>query len=363
MRRRLIAKSLDAHPTNMTANRSVVPRGLEMACGLGLAIAGPVIIAVSLLDFDRVQTAPHPVAAAIINFAFIALAVFCIVVARRLLWPGARISLLSTAGWKVAGGAFVLVGVVTAIAAVWQAHAAMGLVTLILCTAVARWCLRASKDAVETSNSAGAADAAKTPRGTSMEGIRLGAIETGATKSESNTMISGRKLLHDEIKNIWAIDRSEVINAVYYLEKGALRLRPENHDLRGWPPGETEKYTPILEACDDRGGWLYGLFDDQHLIGAAVLESHFIGNNGDQLQLKFLHVSRPYRRQGWGQQLFALARVEAMRRGAKSLYISATPSEATIGFYLRLGCTVAAEPNPELFELEPEDIHFEYTLA
>jgi predicted N-acetyltransferase YhbS len=176
-------------------------------------------------------------------------------------------------------------------------------------------------------------------------------------------MISGRKLLRDEIKNIWAIDRSEVIKAVYYLEKGALRLRPENHDLRGWPPGEAEKYTPILEACDDRGGWLYGLFDDQHLIGAAVLESHLIGNNGDQLQLKFLHISRPYRRQGWGQQLFALARVEAMRRGAKSLYISATPSEATIGFYLRLGCTVAAEPNPELFELEPEDIHIEYALA
>ena len=176
-------------------------------------------------------------------------------------------------------------------------------------------------------------------------------------------MISGRRLSRDDIKEIWSIDRSEVIHAVYYLKNGALRLRPEHHDLRGWPPGEAEKYSPIIEACHDRGGWLYGLFDDQRLIGAAVLESLFIGENGDQLQLKFLHVSRPYRSQGWGQQLFDLAQVEATQRGAKSLYVSATPSEHTIGFYLRLGCTVTARPDPGLFELEPEDIHLERALA
>jgi predicted N-acetyltransferase YhbS len=176
-------------------------------------------------------------------------------------------------------------------------------------------------------------------------------------------MINGRRLSRDEIKEVWAIDRSEVINGVYHLENGALRLRPEHYDLPGWPPGEAEKYTPILEACHDRGGWLYGLFDDQRLIGAAVLDSDFIGKNGDQLQLKFLHISRPYRHQGWGQRLFSLAQVEAAQRGAKSLYVSATPSEHTTSFYLRLGCTVAAEPDPGLYELEPEDIHFEYALT
>jgi predicted N-acetyltransferase YhbS len=176
-------------------------------------------------------------------------------------------------------------------------------------------------------------------------------------------MISGRKLSRDEIKAIWAIDRSEVIEAVYYLENEALVLRPEHFDMRGWPPDEAEKYTPILEACYDQGGWFYGLFDDQRLIGAAVLESRLIGRNTDQLQLKFLHISNTYRSQGLGQQLFALAQVEATQRGAKSLYVSATPSEHTIGFYLRLGCTVTSEPDPELFKLEPEDIHLECALA
>jgi len=97
-------------------------------------------------------------------------------------------------------------------------------------------------------------------------------------------------------------------------------------------------------------------------IGAAVLESKFIGPNKDQLQLKFLHVSRAYRRQGLGRQLFELAKAKAQERGARRLYISATPSENTINFYLRLGCTVTQEPDPELFELEPEDIHLEYEV-
>ena len=176
-------------------------------------------------------------------------------------------------------------------------------------------------------------------------------------------MICGRLLLHHEIKDIWAIDRGEVIEAVYYLEHGTLALRAEHVDVRGWPLGEAEKYTPILEACYDRGGWFYGLFDEQQLVGAAVLESTFIGKTGNQLQLKFLHISRTYRTQGLGRRLFDSAQVEATRRGAKSLYISATPSQHTIDFYVRLGCTVAAEPDPELFALEPADIHLHYTLS
>jgi GNAT superfamily N-acetyltransferase len=176
-------------------------------------------------------------------------------------------------------------------------------------------------------------------------------------------MIEGKVLPRDEIRDIWQIDRSELIEAVYYLVDGTLILKPQHHDVQGWPPGEAETYTPILEACYDRGGWFYGLFDNQKPVGVAVLDSRFIRKGKDQLQLKFLHVSSSHRDQGFGKQLFMLAATEARQRGAKSLYISATPSEHTINFYLRLGCTVASEPDPELFELEPEDIHLEYDLG
>jgi len=48
---------------------------------------------------------------------------------------------------------------------------------------------------------------------------------------------------------------------------------------------------------------------------------------------------------------------EARTRGARQMYVSATPSENTIHFYQRRGCLLAALPDPELFALEPEDIH------
>lgn len=116
-----------------------------------------------------------------------------------------------------------------------------------------------------------------------------------------DAMIIGRELSREEIKKFWTIDRSEVIEAVYSLERGALVLRPAYFDARGWPPGEAEKYTPILEVCHDQGGWFYGLFDAEQLTGVAVLESRFIGTGNDQLQLKFLHISRPYRHRGLGR--------------------------------------------------------------
>ena len=52
----------------------------------------------------------------------------------------------------------------------------------------------------------------------------------------------------------------------------------------------------------------------------------------------------------------------ARNMGAKKLYISATPSKHTVDFYIGLGCKIASEINPELFKLEPEDIHLELLM-
>jgi predicted N-acetyltransferase YhbS len=171
--------------------------------------------------------------------------------------------------------------------------------------------------------------------------------------------ITGRNLARAEVTRLWEIDRGEVIENIYYLEEGKLVLKPEHYDVRGWPPGEPELYTPILLHCFDRGGWVYGLFDGGVLIAMVTLDTVFIGPKGDLLQLKQLHVSNAYRGLGLGRQLFALAREKARALGAKGLYISATPSEHTVDFYLRLGSTVMPVPDPELFALEPEDIHLE----
>lgn len=174
---------------------------------------------------------------------------------------------------------------------------------------------------------------------------------------------TGRKLLREEIDRIWTIDRREVIENIYYYGEGKLTLRPEHYDMSGWPPGEGEKYSPILADCYNRGGWFYGLWNGDRLCAAAVLENRWIGSPPDMLQLKFLHVSHGLRGIGLGKTLFEYARECARQMGARRLYISATPSENTVNFYLRRGCRLAAQSDPELFELEPEDIHLECPIG
>jgi predicted N-acetyltransferase YhbS len=171
-----------------------------------------------------------------------------------------------------------------------------------------------------------------------------------------------RELARDELDLLWSIDRSEVIDHIYYHRNGALVLVPEHFDMQGWPQGEAESFMPLLVDCYDRGGTFWGAFDCTRLVGAAVLESEFIGSERDQLQLVFLHVSRSFRRSGLGRTLFGMAVEKARSLGARRLYISATPSHNTITFYLTLGCVVTQEVDARLFELEPEDIHLEYTI-
>ena len=171
-----------------------------------------------------------------------------------------------------------------------------------------------------------------------------------------------RLLQREEVPQIWQIDRREIIENIYSLDSGSLVLKPDYFELQGWPPGETEHYTPILLDCYDRGGMFWGVFENDQLVGVAILENEFIGSQKDTLQLKFLHVSRDYRNCGLGSTLFKMAVEEAKARGAKKVYISATPSEHTINYYSRLGCVLASEIDPELFALEPEDIHLEYVV-
>ena len=171
-----------------------------------------------------------------------------------------------------------------------------------------------------------------------------------------------REMKRHEVEDIWQIDRSEVIDRIFYHIDGKLVLRAEHYDMTGWPPGEAEQYGPILLDCFDRGGSFYGAYRNDELVGVVILDGMFIGRQRDQFQLKFLHVSSSCRKQGLGQTLFEKAVARARQLGAKRLYISATPSENTVNFYQHLGCVVTGELDSELFQLEPEDIHLEYTI-
>jgi GNAT superfamily N-acetyltransferase len=172
-----------------------------------------------------------------------------------------------------------------------------------------------------------------------------------------------RRLERDEIERVWEIDRRETVENVYYLRDGELVLKPEYFDIQGWPPGKRVHEMPLLLECHDRGGTFWGAFDDDVIVGAAVLEGKFIGTQNDTLQLKFLHVGRDQRGQGLGATLFNKAVEQGRALSARTLYISATPTKRTIDFYLRRGCVLATEVDQQLFALEPEDIHLELNIS
>ena len=112
-----------------------------------------------------------------------------------------------------------------------------------------------------------------------------------------------------------------------------------------------ERLLPVLE----NGGVMLGAFDEEGLlVGFAVLRYQLAEGTA---QLDALFVSQGYRRQGIATRLTSRVARLARADGATDLYVSATPSESAVGFYLSQGFRLADEVNEALYALEPEDIH------
>lgn len=171
-----------------------------------------------------------------------------------------------------------------------------------------------------------------------------------------------RPLTRDEVELVWTIDRSEVHHHTYVLREGRLVRTPNYFEVPGWRQDAIPQETAKLLDCFDRGGTFLGAFDGETLVGFGVLESAPVGSARDQVQLAYLYVSRADRGRGVGVQLFEALVSRAREAGAKAVYVSATPTENTVDFYLRRGCVLAPEPDPRLLAAEPDDIHLLYRL-
>jgi GNAT superfamily N-acetyltransferase len=166
-----------------------------------------------------------------------------------------------------------------------------------------------------------------------------------------------------EIDKVAHLDRTETIDRIHYMREGHLVLEEEHWDVPDWSPEDKEQRIAGLKETYDKGATFFGAFDGDVLVGLSVLDHNPVGTGVDRLNLDGLWVSHRYRGKGIGRRLVGLAAQEARARGAKTLYISATPSENTIRFYFALGCRHAQPVDPELYECEPEDIHLELPLG
>ncbi len=168
-----------------------------------------------------------------------------------------------------------------------------------------------------------------------------------------------RELPHTDLQRIAEIDRSEHVKREFEIQNGKLVSKPVDCHIPNWSDDpshdfsvhtQIRQWAPVLE----KGGVLLGAFEGDNLAGLAILRYRLTKN---MAQLAFLHVSNGYRRKGIGTRLTEEVIRLARTSGACTLYVSATPSESAVGFYLSHGFQPSKEIHPELFEMEPDDIH------
>jgi len=172
-------------------------------------------------------------------------------------------------------------------------------------------------------------------------------------------MVEIKQMNNSEIDRIAEIDRSEHVTCGYFFREGKLEAEVVDWRVPRWSDNgsmfsvqaNVEAWTPYLTV---HGGAMFGAFDGGSLVGLSIYRPAL---TEDMAQLAVLHVSNGYRRQGIAARLTAECVRLTRADGAGWLYVSATPSESAIGFYTSQGFKLAKKPHPELYELEPEDIH------
>jgi ribosomal protein S18 acetylase RimI-like enzyme len=170
-----------------------------------------------------------------------------------------------------------------------------------------------------------------------------------------------------DVSLVASIDRSEHVEVQYRVEDGRLvETSVVMADIPAWDPSGSGEHSVAshIAFCASvvaDGAALLGAFDrDSELMGLATVQPKF---EPGLAWLATLHVSRPHRRRGAASALWDAGIALAREAGARALYVSATPTGSAVGFYLARGCQLADPVHPELFALEPEDIHLACMLA
>ena len=173
-------------------------------------------------------------------------------------------------------------------------------------------------------------------------------------------MITFQEISLQELTNrVTEIDVSEHGAVVYYWIGNELKPAPEEWDRpkRTRDSWKNDSWTTVMNL---KGVKAWGAFNGEQLVGVIVYRPHL---TEDTAQLAALFTDKDHRRMGIASRLTQQLIQQAKDDGHSKLYVSATPSESAVNFYISHGFVPTQQAHPGLYELEPEDIHMIKTLS
>ncbi|RSK28528.1 N-acetyltransferase [Bacillus sp. HMF5848] len=153
-------------------------------------------------------------------------------------------------------------------------------------------------------------------------------------------------------------ERYQKTDKVYVFQRGLL-LEKEDYFEDNWTvDNKRDIVTHLIQTIND-GGAVITATHAQQIIGFAVIEAMAFKITYVYRELSYFHVSQLYRGQKIGEALFEKSKEVARYLGAEKLYIGSHPSVQTQNFYRKMGCVLATEICPEIYNREPRDIQLE----
>ena len=158
-----------------------------------------------------------------------------------------------------------------------------------------------------------------------------------------------------------SFERKQTTTNVLVMESNRL-LEKEDRFVDDWTLERKRAIVAHFKTTMARGGSVLIAKQEMNVLGFAVIEPETFGERSTYRELSYIHTSLPFRGMGIGRNLFIKAKKVAKQVGVEKLYIGAHPSVETQNFYQHMGCVIAEEINPCIYEREPRDIQLEVSV-
>ena len=149
-------------------------------------------------------------------------------------------------------------------------------------------------------------------------------------------MITYRKITQNELDiNYFVSFKHNQRWSRQWIKQDNVWMLKQIEGSRSWPFEKRAWISEYLKEQIQNGGFAIGAFQDDKIIAFVCVSGKIMD---DYANLTMLFVDDDFKRLGIGRKLFEIAKKEALRSGAKKLFISAISSEETILFYFAVGC-------------------------